>query len=210
MAIPIRKIGEDHREHVRRVAGPRREQPRPGDLVAERRQAGQERDAERQARRGRSVRVAAVADGRGSVPRAPSVAGTRVGSARSSAAPAVAAARARARRARRSSEQPAPTRKRARQAEELDQDQARGRASRRSPRSCSRRTAGRRPCSARSIGARCRVRLGNVAPIRIVAGASASDGEHEPERARGAAGDPSSDGVDPPVDLVDQPERDRA
>ena len=46
MAMPDQEDREDHREHVGRVAGARGEQARPGHLVAERRQAGDEGDHE--------------------------------------------------------------------------------------------------------------------------------------------------------------------
>ena len=80
---------EDDREHVRRVAGPRREQPRPQHLVAERGQAGDEGDGQGQGRPGRRGRSSTLAS---------AGAGSRHGStgsgAASRAAPSARASRA--------------------------------------------------------------------------------------------------------------------
>ena len=158
---------EDRREDVRGVARARRQEPRPQDLVAERRQARNEGHRERDRAAGHGsprtradgARAAAgaaatlepkrptprghgpQAPARGLPRRAPAAVRARSSARRPGAASLSrrlrASATSRPRASRRADEQ------RAREAQELDQDEAAERPSRRSRRACSPRRAGR-------------------------------------------------------------------
>ena len=199
---------EDHREHVRRVAGPRREQPRPQHLVAERGQTRHEGDAPARG----VVRLGARA-GRGR--RRPSTARRRAGSTRSrrrrdrrrrrppAREPARAPTTPGDRRARRADRAASPSGRGARSG------RARRRASRGSPRSCSPRTAARttrlRCASAREVAGQGRQRRAHEDRRRR----ERQERQPEPDERRGACGDALERRVDPTVDLVDEPERER-
>ena len=108
---PDQEDREDRAEDVGRVAGPRRQQPGPEGLVAEGRQAGDERDEQGQlgARAPPSARAGVAAAGPTGRGRAADVDGRRRGAARPRPRTPSAAGRSAARRRRRSPSTAAPT-----------------------------------------------------------------------------------------------------
>ena len=142
---PIRNVARIDREHVGRVAGPGREQPGPGDLVAERRQARDEGDGQRERvgrRVGRARSPASAIGGDSARGRSTLRRSAAASSQRGRRTPGDRRARRRRPRARpdspSSSIRTKPGRERCR----------------RSRRPCSRRTAGRTPRSAAASRAR--------------------------------------------------------
>ena len=200
---PDQEGGQDGREHVGRVAGPRGEQPRPGHLVAER---GETRDEGDSRARG-AARLGAGAIGRpdGGGRRSAVVATAR----RSVRSPSRAAPNGRARgpTSPATTEQPAPT------ASAPDRPSSSMRTNPASvvpmiaPIVLAAYSRLKAPVSV-TPRARYRVSVGSVAPIRIVAGARASTAiANRQDRQR--AGRPSSARVDVAVEAVDEPERER-
>ena len=192
---------EDQREDVRRVAGARRQQARPEDLVAERGQAGDEgeQQGERRAapvgRRGRrrSARGGSrhAADGASSVPRA----GLRLASSR--------AHDARDRRARRADHE------RAASARRLDQDEARGERPDDRPERVRRVEPPERLADRCASRLSCRVSVGSVAPMST-SRARARGSRARSGSGRGRCGWPfECDRKDAAIERVEEPERER-
>ena len=141
---------QDHREDIRRVAGPGCQEARPGDLVGERREPRDERDGERQPR---PRHEPGPDEARAVVRRARVLVGSRASDA-SVADAALVAAVARQPDGRDAGDGGAgrPHRERPGQAEELDQDQARGQRPDDGPDACWPHRAARTPGSARWSG----------------------------------------------------------
>ena len=183
---PDQEHPEDQREDVRRVAGPRRQQSRPEDLVAERGQARTRRPAAGRASAARRRRV------RGSV-------GVQAGSRHAVAARGIRLGgpvprRAGARRRPAVAEHAAAITSvpvspnssiRTQPGDERPDDRARA---------CSPRRAGRTPPTGGGRRLSWRVRVGRVAPIRTVAGAEGEDARARTGSARGRSAGPRSTG----------------